>query len=121
VDSNRLPRWFLVTLATLITPLALTSCGNRAKVPLAQQCREQIVLSLAPKVGHTERVIEGLEEDVKVRLEYLRSSTPTLFVYTLSARGRDPGCTLALGRLRQDSRVRFAEPDERRTVHGLAR
>jgi hypothetical protein len=42
-----------------------------------------------------------------------------LFVYSLSAKGRDPGCTHALSRLRQDSRVRFAEPDLRRTVNGF--
>ena len=77
------------------------------------------MLSLAPGVGRTDRVIEGLEDDAGVRLEYQRSTSPNLFVYSLSARGKDPGCRGALSRLRLDSRVRFAEPDSRRTVHGL--
>ena len=119
--SNRLHGAFLVSLVACVTSLSLVSCGGRANVARAEQCREQITLSLSPGVGHTERVVEGIEEDAKVRLEYLRTTSPTLFVYTLSARGRDPGCTQALARMRQDSRVRFAEPDSRRTVHGLAR
>jgi hypothetical protein len=77
-------------------------------------------LSLAPGVGRTDRVMDRLEDDANVRLEYVRSSSPTLFVYSLSARGKDPGCRGALSRLRQDSQVRFAELDGRRTVRGLA-
>jgi hypothetical protein len=64
--------------------------------------------------------MDRLEDDAKVRLEYVRSSSPTLFVYSLSTRGKDPGCRGALSRLRQDSQVRFAELDGRRTVRGLA-
>jgi hypothetical protein len=75
------------------------------------------MLSLAPGVGRTDRVMESIEDDADVRLEYLRSAGPTLFVYTLSARGRDPGCANALSRLRQDSRVRFAA-GRAAAVHG---
>jgi hypothetical protein len=77
------------------------------------------VLSLSPGVGRTERVMDRLQDDADVSLDYQRTTSPTLFVYELSARGKDPGCRSALSRLRQDSRVRFAEPDRRRTVHGL--
>jgi hypothetical protein len=121
MHSNRLPGAFLVSLVSIVLPLSLAACGGRTKVARSEQCHEQIVLSLAPGVGHTERVIEGIEDEAEVRLEYLRTTSPTLFVYTLSARGRDPGCTLALARMRRDSHVRFAEPEQRRTVHGLAR
>jgi len=77
------------------------------------------VVSLSPGVIRTGRVEDGLQDGAEVKLEYLRSTSPTLFVYSLSAQGRDPGCRLALTRLRQDSRVRFAEPDLRRAVNGF--
>jgi hypothetical protein len=103
-----------------LAPLALVSCGGNPNIARAEQCREQIVLGLAPGVGRTDREMDRMEDDAQVKLEYLRSTSPTLFVYSLSARGKDPGCQGALSRLRQNSHVRFAEPDGRRTVHGLA-
>jgi hypothetical protein len=77
------------------------------------------MLSLSPGVLRTGRELGRLEDDANVKLEYVRTTTPTLFVYTLSARGADPSCRKALSRLRQDSHVRFAEPDGPRTVRGL--
>ncbi len=102
------------------TPLTFVSCGGNSNIARADQCRQQIVISLAPGVGRTDREMDRLADDTEVQLEYLRSTSPTLFVYSLSARGKDPGCQGALARLRQDSHVRFAEPDGRRNVHGLA-
>ena len=64
--------------------------------------------------------MDRLADDTDVQLEYLRSTSPTVSVYALSTRGKDPGCQGALSRLRQDSHVRFAEPDSRRMVRGLA-
>ncbi len=77
------------------------------------------MLSLAPGMLRTGREIDRLEDDANVKLEYVRSTTPTLFVYSLSTRGADPGCRSALSRLRQDSHVRFAEPDGPRTARGF--
>lgn len=112
-------RAILNALVLSMAPLLLAACGGNSNIARAEQCREQITLSLAPGVFRTERVEDRLQEDAEVNLSYLRSSSPTLFVYELSARGKDPGCRSALTRLRQDSRVRFAEPDRRRTVHGF--
>jgi hypothetical protein len=109
----------LIVLAVSVTPLVLTACGGNSNIARAEQCREQITLSLSPGVFRTDRVEDRLQDDADVSLSFLRSTSPTLFVYELSARGKDPGCRSALTRLRQDSRVRFAEPDRRRTVHGL--
>ena len=103
-----------------LVPLSLVSCGGNTNIARADQCRQQIVLSLAPGVGRTDREMDRLADDTEVQLEYLRTTSPTLFVYALSARGRDPGCHGALSRLRQDSHVRFAEPDGRRTVQRLS-
>ena len=72
------------------------------------------MLSLAPGVGRTDREVDRLQDDANVELEYVRSTSPTLFVYSLSARGSDPACRGALSRLRQDSHVRFVEPESRR-------
>jgi hypothetical protein len=115
----RIPLFRFVFVA--LVPLAAVSCGGKPNIARAERCQEQIVLSLAPGVGRTDRVIEGLEDDAGVRLEYQRSTSPNLFVYSLSSRGKDPACRGALSRLRQDSRVRFAEPESRRTVQGLGR
>jgi hypothetical protein len=78
-----------------------------------------VILSLAPGVIRTDRVVERLEDDANVKLEYVRSTSPTLFVYTLSTRRADAGCRSAMSRLRQDSHVRFIELDGRRTVRGF--
>jgi hypothetical protein len=72
------------------------------------------VLSLAPGVVRTDREMDRLEDDANVRLQYVRSTSPTSFVYSLSTDGHDPGCRSALSRVRQDSHVRFVEPENRR-------
>ena len=115
------PTWRFVVRAVLLplAPFVLSACGSQPKIPLAERCNEQIMLSLSPGVGRTDRVMEGLEEDARVHLEFLRSAGPTLHVYTLTAKGRDPGCVSALSRLRQESNVRFAEPERRRAIHGF--
>lgn len=96
--------------------VALASCGGNTYVAPENQCRQQVVLSLAPGVVRTDRVMDRLEDDASVRLEYVRSTSPTLFVYSLSTGGSDPGCRSALSRLRQDSHVRFVEPERHRTL-----
>jgi len=109
----------LTVLAISVAPLVLAACGGNSNIARAEQCREQITLSLAPGVFRTERVEDALQDDAEVNLTFLRSTGPTLHVYELSARGQDPGCRSALTRLRQDSRVRFAEPAARRKVNGF--
>jgi hypothetical protein len=100
----------------VLASFAAAACGGNANVSRADdQCSEQIILSLAPGFGRSDKLIEELSRDADVRLEYLRSISPNLFVFALTARARDPGCTNALARLRGDSRVRFAELDQRRT------
>jgi hypothetical protein len=113
--STRLACFAFISLGTV----ALASCGGNKNIAREDQCREQVVLSLAPGVLRTGREVDRLEDGANVKLEYVRSSSPTLFVYSLSTRGVDPGCRKALSRLRQDSHVRFVELDGRRTVQGF--
>ncbi len=87
----------------------------------SSQCVEQITLSLAPGFVRTGKLVGELSNGADVKLEYLRSASPNLFVFMLTAKGKDPGCSHALGRLRLDSRVRFAEVDRRRTQFDAAR
>jgi hypothetical protein len=115
LHSTRVGCLALVVLGSL----TLASCGGNKVIAREDQCREQVVLSLAPGVGRTDRVMGRLEDDANVKLEYVRSTSPTLFVYTLSTRLADPGCRTAMSRLRQDSHVRFVELDGRRTVRGF--
>jgi hypothetical protein len=112
----------LSVLLAVLAPLALTACGGHTNVSRAAGgCDEQIILSLAPGFGRTDRVINELSKGAGVQLEYLRSSSPNLHVYRLTAKGKDPQCQNALARLRQDSHVRFAEPDQRRSHFDAAR
>ena len=115
MHSTRVACFALVSLGSI----ALASCGGNTNVAREDQCRQQVVLSLSPGVIRTDREEDRLEDDASVKLEYVRSSSPTVFVYSLSARGADPGCRSALSRLRQDSHIRFVEPESRRTVRGF--
>jgi hypothetical protein len=112
LHSTRLARFALVALGSI----TFASCGGTTNIAREDQCRREVVLSLAPGVVRTDREMDRLEDDAEVRLEYVRSTSPTLFVYALSTRGVDPGCRSALSRLRQDSHVRFVEPSGRRSV-----
>jgi hypothetical protein len=110
-----------LALAALL-PLALGGCGGHTNVvSVTDRCNEQIILSLAPGFDRTGKVIKELSHGADVRLEYLRSSSPNLHVYRLTSDAKDPACHDALARLRQDTRVRFVEPDERRTHFDAAR
>jgi hypothetical protein len=114
VVKGRSPLLLLAALA----PLALSACAGHPNVSEFDRCNEQITLSLAPGFGRTDQVIKELSRGADVRLDYLRSASQNLHVYRVSSDGKDPGCVNALARLRQDSRVRFAEPDVRRTTFG---
>jgi hypothetical protein len=110
-----------LALAALL-PLVVGACAGHTNVSQdGSRCSEQIILSLAPGLDRTDKVIKELSRGADVRLEYLRSASSNLHVYRLSSNAKDPECHEALARLRQDSRVRFAEPDERRSHFDAAR
>jgi hypothetical protein len=116
-----LTRHLLALTVAVFAPLAISACGGQTNVSRASgQCSEQIILSLAPGFGRTGKVIKTISRGADVQLEYLRSSSPALHVYKLTTEGKDPGCRNALARLRQDSHVRFAEPDGRRSHYDAA-
>jgi hypothetical protein len=96
----------------------LSACAGHTNVSELDRCNEQITLSLAPGFDRTDKVIKELSRGADVRLDYLRSASQNLHVYHISSDRKDPQCVNALARLRQDSRVRFAEPDVRRTTFG---
>jgi hypothetical protein len=110
LHSTRVACFALIVLGSTV----IASCGGNTYVAREDQCRQQVVLSLAPGVVRTDREMDRLEDDANVSLEYVRSTSPTLFVYSLSTGANDPGCRSALSRLRQDSHVRFVEPENRR-------
>ena len=113
---------FPLLLLAALAPVALSACAGHTTVSdEASRCNEQITLSLAPGFDRTDKVIKELSRGADVRLDYLRSASPNLHVYRISSKGNDPQCVNALARLRQDSRVRFAEPDVRRTTFGANR
>ena len=106
----------------VVACLAASACGGNPPVSRAAgQCSERIVVSFNPGVRRTGDLADDLAERVDARLEYLSASSPNIFVYSLTSRAKDPGCTHALARLRMDSRVRFAEPDARRMHYDSVR
>jgi hypothetical protein len=110
---------FLPLLLAALAPLSLGACASHTNVlDASSRCNEQITLSLAPGYERTDKVIKELSRGADVRLDYLRSASQNLHVYRISSDRKDPQCVNALARLRQDSRVRFAEPDLRRTTFG---
>lgn len=105
---------FLPFAFAALAPLAVGACGGHTGVSRAEGgCDRQIILSLAPGIVRTDKVIKDIARGANVRLDYLRSSSETLHIFRLTAEGRDPECREALARLQRDSRVRFAEPDRR--------
>jgi hypothetical protein len=113
---------FPLLLIAGVAQLALGACAGHTNVSdTAERCNEQITLSLAPGYDRTDKVIKELSRGAGVRLDYLRSASQSLHVYRISSDRQDPQCVNALARLRQDSRVRFAEPDVRRTTFGATR
>jgi hypothetical protein len=108
--------------AALAASLLLSACGGHTPVSsAADRCNEQITLSLAPGVLRTDRVVDDVSEGADVHLKYLRSASTNLHVFTLTADGKDPQCLSALVRLRQDSHIRFAEPDRHQTAFDVSR
>jgi hypothetical protein len=107
----------IVSLAfAALLPLAVAGCGGHTNVVRSvDRCNQQIILSLSPGLTRTRTLIKQLARDTHVHLQYVRSTSPNLHVFMLSSTGRDPECDDALVSLRQDSRVRFAEIDERRS------
>lgn len=117
-----LNRRFSPLFLGVLAPFILGGCGGNTNVSRADGgCHEQIILSLAPGFGRTDKVIGDISHQARVRLEYLRSASPTLHVYELTAKGKDPQCHGALARLRQDSHVRIAELDARRSHYDAAK
>jgi hypothetical protein len=109
-------------IPVLFATFCVAACGGHTPVLSAgERCNEQITLSLAPGVLRTARVVNDLSRGADVDLKYVRSVSTNLHVFMLTADGRDPQCHNALTRLRQDSHVRFAEPDGHRTAFDAAR
>lgn len=113
---------FLPVIPALLATFCVAACGGHTPVLSAgERCHEQITLSLAPGVLRTDRVMNDVSRGADIDLKYVRSVSTNLHVFMLTADGRDPQCHNALTRLRQDSHVRFAEPDGHRTAFDAAR
>jgi hypothetical protein len=113
---------FRPVVPALLATFCVAACGGHTPVLSAdERCHEQITLSLAPGVLRTDRVMNKVSRNSDVDLDYLRSVSTNLHVFMLTADGRDPQCHDALTRLRQNSLVRFAEPDGHRTAFDAVR
>lgn len=62
-------------------------------------------------------LVSDLALRAHIRLEFVRSIWGDLDAFKLSVDGPDPGCRNALERLRQDARIRSADPDQQRRHH----
>jgi hypothetical protein len=91
-------------------PASVTASGAR--------CTLRVIVSFAQVGAPTPpeaSFLQALSSAARVELTYVRSLTPALHVFVLSAAGADdPDCQQALGRLRSDPHVRSADTDQRR-------
>jgi hypothetical protein len=111
---SRVPVGLRVVLGLAPAALLFVSCSSvRFKSPadLQTQCDAQIIVTF---VDEGEPDIGDVAQTARVRLELRRQIGPSTYVLALRSTGRDPDCTLALSRLRRDSRIAAADLDLRR-------
>ncbi len=63
LHSTRVACFALIVLGSI----ALASCGGNTYVARENQCRQQVVLSLAPGVARTDREMDRLQDDTNVQ------------------------------------------------------
>jgi len=95
---------------------AAERAGNPADAAQST-CSTQVIVSLAPGTRNPpeDDLVKDIGRKAGVNLVYLRSVTPELLVFSLTAAGDD--CDRAVGRLRSDPRVRSVDIDRRRQHH----
>lgn len=107
-------------LVTLLAALILAACidSTVASGSASPVCKQQVIVTLtdAPAGEPDSTLVADLAKSAGAELTYLRAVSANTFVFSLTA-GSETGCRDALGRLRQDSRVRSAEVDATRKAH----
>jgi hypothetical protein len=81
------------------------SCHARILVTFSSEVRE---------TGPDHAQLQDIATGANVSLTYLRSESRQVYLLMLTTGEPDPDCQRALGRLRNDSRIRSADLDARR-------
>lgn len=108
----------------LLGPLVLAACATRASVaePAPAHpggCNTRIIMAFAADLQRApdDRFVAELGRATDVQLTFVSVIARNLFLFALSGAAGDADCRPALERLRQDSRVRSVDIDERRQHH----
>jgi hypothetical protein len=109
-----------VAMTTLIAACATDYGMGSAADGKMQRCTAQVIVTLAavPTVEPDPALIADLSRVAQVQITYLRSISPGIQVYTLSAEDAEARCNNAIERLRQDARIRSIDLDQRRSPQG---
>jgi hypothetical protein len=120
------PLFLSISLAACVaaSPTASGTAPAASRAPRASviasgaRCTLRVIVSFAQgdaPAPPDAAFLQELASAARLELTYVRSLTPALHVFVLSADGADdPDCQQALGRLRSDPRVRSADTDQRR-------
>jgi hypothetical protein len=108
----------------MLVPLALAACATRTSAAdpataRAGGCDTRVIMAFAAEMQHPpdDRFLAELGQATDVQLTFVSIVARNLFLFTLSGGAGDVDCRPALERLRQDSRVRSVDIDERRQHH----
>lgn len=116
--APRARAWTVALLAAIpLAPRAGSAVPPAAHVRHGD-CESRVILTFpADRGSHPDTaLVADIARTARVRLEFLRSAGPGLYVFALAAPGDDPDCRRAIARLRDDSRVRSVDLDRRRRV-----
>ena len=105
-----------VAMSSLLAACATDYGMGDAPVAEMQRCTAQVIVTLAavPTIEPDQALIADLSRVANVQIAYLRSISPGVQVYSLSAEDAEARCTNAIERLRKDARVRSIDLDQRR-------
>ena len=105
-----LPRWALVLLSC-----ATAACAQpRDDAGEPGGCSVQAIVAL--QVDPVPSLVADLDRASGARLELVRTMTPNLHLFSLTAPGAEAECVAAIERLRRDPRVRSVDIDQRRQI-----
>ncbi len=97
----------------------LAACAASAQAGSSQgdPCATRVIVAFSKDQGTrpSDRFVGDLAHADGVRLEFMRTVGPGLYLFSLTA--PDVDCRDALERLRRDGRVRSVDVDERRNIH----
>jgi len=112
---------FSLVACSVHAPSRPLAAPAESKSPQPVRCSLRVIVAFSQEFSTSpdSAFLKDVERTARVGLSYIRSVTPALHVFTLTASDAgDPSCERALARLRAEPRVRSADIDARRQIQG---